>query len=133
MLPLAVRACQGAVRRPISASGVFGPGRQVEQCPVLVALEELIKALHEPGPVHRVGLADAVDVGADQDQAAGAALAVGGGDPRLGAANLACEGVALASLGLLERFFLRREFVLEGLLPSQELLKFVLWLHPERR
>ena len=29
---------------------------------------------------NRFGLADAVDVGADQDQAAGAALAVGGGD-----------------------------------------------------
>ena len=62
------------------ASGVFGPWRQVEQCPVLVVLQELIEALHEPGHGHRVGLADAVDVGTDQDQAAGAALAVGGGD-----------------------------------------------------
>ena len=48
--------------------------------PVLVVLQELIEALHEPGHGHRVGLADAVDIGADQDQAAGAALAVGGGD-----------------------------------------------------
>ena len=46
-----------------------------------------------------------LDVGADQDQAAGAALAVGGGEAGLGAADLAGEGVALAALGLLERFF----------------------------
>ena len=80
-----------------------------------------------------VGLADAVDVGADQDQAAGAALAVGGGEARLGAADLAGEGGALAALGLLERFFLRREFLREGRLPRQQLLQFVLWLHSDRR
>ena len=94
---------------------------------------KLIEALHEPGHGRRVGLADAVDVGADQDQAAGAALAVGGGEAGLGAADLAGEGGALAALGLLERLFLRREFLLEGRLPSQQLLKFVLWLHPDRR
>ena len=106
---------------------------EVEQGPVLVALEELIEALHEPGHGHRVGLADAVDVGADQDQAACAALAVGGGEAGLGAADLAGEGGALAALGLLERCFLRREFLLEGGLPLKELLQFVLWLHPCRR
>ena len=67
----------------------------------------------------RVGLADAVDVGADQDQAAGAALAVSGGETRLGAADLAGEGVALAALGFLQRFFLRRKFLLEGRLLGQ--------------
>ena len=66
----------------------------------------------------RVGLADAVDVGAEQDQTAGAALAVGGGEAGLGAADLAGEGVTLAALGLLERLFLRREFSLEGRLPA---------------
>ena len=98
-------------------SAVFRPGRQVEQSPVLVALEEFIEPLHEALPGNRFGLADAVDVGADQDQAAGAAFAVGGGDAGRGAANLACEGVALAALGLLERFFLRLEFLLQGLFP----------------
>ena len=83
----------------------FRPWREVEQCPVLVALEELIEALPEPRHGYRVGLADAVDVGADQDQAAGAALAVGGGEAGLGAADLAGEGVPLAALGLLERCF----------------------------
>ena len=78
---------------------------KVEQGPVLVALEELIKALHEPGHGRRVGLADTVDVGADQNQAAGAALAVGGGEAGLGAADLAGEGGALTALSLLERLF----------------------------
>ena len=122
-----------AFHRLATASGVFRPGRQVEQCPVLVALEELIEALYEPRHGRRVGLANAVDVGADQDQAAGAALAVGGGEAGLGAADLACEGGALAVLGLLERLFLRRKFLLEGRLPCQELLQFVLWLHRCRR
>ena len=63
----------------------------------MVALEELIKALPEPGHGRRVGLADAVDVGADQDQAAGGALSVGGGDAGLGATDLAGKGVALAA------------------------------------
>ena len=44
--------------------------RQVEQCPVLVALEELIEALHETLHGNRLGLADTVDAGADQGQAA---------------------------------------------------------------
>ena len=39
-----------------SASGVFGPWRDVEQCPVLVALEERIEALHEPVVRRGVGL-----------------------------------------------------------------------------
>ena len=114
------------------ASGVFGPWRQGEQGPILVALEELIEAIHEPGHGHRVGLADAVDVGTDQDQAAGASLAVDGGDARLGASDLAGEGVALAVLGLIQHFFLSRELFLEGHLLGQQLLKFVLWLHQPR-
>ena len=93
------------------------PGRQVEQSPVLVALEEFIESLHETLSGNRFDLADAVDVGADQDQAAGAAFAVGGGDAGLCAADLACEGIALAALGLLEFFFLRLEFLLQGRSP----------------
>ena len=87
------------------ASGVFGPWRQGEQGPILVALEELIEAIHEPGHGHRVGLA---------------------------ASDLAGEGVALAALGLIQRFFLSRELFLEGHLLGQQLLKFVLWLHQPR-
>ena len=86
-------------------SAVFGAWRQVEQGPVLVALQELIEALYEPRHGRRVGLADAVDVGAQENQAAGAALAVGGGEARLGAADLTGEGGALSALGLLERCF----------------------------
>ena len=63
-----------------------------------------------------------LDVGADQDQAAGAALAVGSGEAGLGAADLAGEGVALAALGLLQLFFPRLQFLLQGRLPSQQLL-----------
>ena len=49
------------------------------------------------------------------------------------ATDLAGEGVPLAALGLLERCFLRLEFLREGGLPGHELLQFVLWLHPDRR
>ena len=44
---------------------------------------------------------DMLQVGAHEDQAAGAALAFGGGDAGLGAPDLAFEVVALASLGIL--------------------------------
>ena len=111
--------------------GAFG--LKAKQCPVLRPCQEPIEALPEPGHGRRVGLADAVDVGAEQDQAAGTALAVGGGEAGLGAADLAGEGGALSALGLLERLFLRREFLREGRLPGQELLQFVLWLHLGRR
>ena len=121
------RARIGAGRGGIRVRG------EVEQCPVLVALEEAGESLHEPVVLGGVGLADAVDVGADQDQAAGAALAVGGGEAGLGAADLAGEGVALSAFGLLERLFLRREFSLDGRLPRQQLLKFFLSVHPGRR
>ena len=47
----------------------------------------------EQRTVHTKLTVPAVDVEANQDQAAGAALAVGGGDARLGAADLACFAV----------------------------------------
>ena len=94
-------------------------GAQVvaEQCPVPVVLQGLIEARHDFRLQCGIGVHAAVEVGADQDQAAGAAFAVGGGDAGLGAADLACEGIALAALGFLERFFLRLEFLLQGLFP----------------
>ena len=48
-----------------------------------------------------------LQIGAHEDQAAGAALAFGGGDAGLGAPNLFLQVVALASLGILKLFFLR--------------------------
>ena len=49
--------------------------------------------------LYRVVLRGVLDVGADQDQAAGAALAVGGGEAGLGAADLAGEGGAVGGVG----------------------------------
>ena len=54
-----------------------GPWWQVEQCPVLVALEEFIESIHETLHGNRFGLADAVDVGAGQGQAAVKAAGAG--------------------------------------------------------
>ena len=48
-----------------------------------------------------------LEVGAQEDQAAGAALTVGGADPGLGAPDLFLQIGALASLGILKLFFLR--------------------------
>ena len=47
-----------------------------------------------------------LQVGAHENQAAGAALAFGGGDAGLSAPNLFLQVVALASLGILKLFFL---------------------------
>ena len=101
--------------------GLRGRG-QVEYCPVLVALEEAIEPLQEPVVLGGVGLRAVLDVGADEDQAAGAAFAVGGGEANLGTADLAGEGVALAALSLLQLFFLGLEFLLQGVLPRQKVL-----------
>ena len=76
-----------------------------------------------------VGLRGVLDVGADEDQAAGAAFAVGGGEARLGAADLSSEGVALAALSLLQLFLLGREFLLQGFLPAEQVFEFCLRLH----
>ena len=79
-----------------------------------------------------VGLRAVLDVGANEDQAAGAALAVGGGEARLGAADLTGEGLALAALRLLQFFLLGREFLLQGVLPAEQLFEFCLRLHGVR-
>ena len=105
-----------------AAAAVFVVVRQVEYCPVLVALEEAIEPLQEPVVLGGVGLRAVLDVGADEDQAAGAAFAVGGGEANLGTADLAGEGVALAALSLLQPFFLGLEFLLQGVLPRQKVL-----------
>ena len=115
-----VRRCgrqPGRGSAPAAAGSVFA--WEIEQGPVLVALEEAREPVHKLVVLGGVGLRTVLDVGAHENQAAGAALAVGGGDAGLGAADLAGEGCALAALGLLERFFLRREFLFEGRLPRQ--------------
>ena len=92
---------------------------EIEQGPVLVALEEAIELVDEPVVLGGIGLRAVLDVGADENQAAGAAFAVGGGEANLGTADLAGEGVALASLSLLQLFFLCLEFLLQGFLPGE--------------
>ena len=92
--PVAVdRDAGGQVGEP-AVEGVHGdrdadPGAAglAERGPHLVALEELIEAIHEPRHGRRVGLADAVDVGAHEDQAAGAALTMPNGQRSLAAAH----------------------------------------------
>ena len=74
-----------------------------------------------------VVLGDMLQVGAHEDQAAGAALAVTGGDARLGTLNLALEGFFPKALGFEQLFFLRCQFLPQGLLPVQKLLEFFLW------
>ena len=83
------------------------PRGQVEQFPITVPFQELIESLHETGHRNRVVLGDVLQVGAHEDQAAGAALAVGGADPGLGVPDLFLQVGALVSLGILKLFFLR--------------------------
>ena len=52
-----------------------------------------------------IGLGDVLDVGADENQAAGAALAFGGGDAGLGAPDLAFEDFFPVALGFQQLFF----------------------------
>ena len=73
-----------------------------------------------------------LQVGAHEDQAAGAALAFGGGNPGLGALDLAFEGFFPTALGFQELFFPLLKLLFEGLFPFQELLEFFLWLHRRR-
>ena len=76
-----------------------------------------------------IGLGEVFHVGAHEDQAAGAAFTVSGGDAGLGAADLAFEVIALAALGILELFFARLQLLLQGLLAGQQLLEFFLRPH----
>ena len=63
-----------------------------------------------------------LEVGAHEDQAAGAALAFGGGDAGLGALDLAFEGVFPNALGFQEFFFSFLQFLVQGLLALQQLV-----------
>ena len=87
-------------RYPVDAVAILGAERigggrgglrrvrwQIEQRPVLVALEEAIEPVQEPVVLGGVGLRGVLDVGADENQAASAAFAVGGGDAGLSTAR----------------------------------------------
>ena len=102
---------------------------QGEQFAVAVPFQEAIESLHEAFALIGIAAGDVLKVGAEKDQAAGTALAFGGGDAGLGAPDLAFEVVALASLGILQLFFPCLEILFQGLLAGQKLLKFFLWLH----
>ena len=94
-------------------------GRQVEQGAVLAPLQETIESFHEAISLGGIVASEVLEVGAHEDQAACAALAFGGGDPGLGAQDLAFEVVALAALCLQELFFLFLQLVLQGHLAGQ--------------
>ena len=57
------------------------PGGQVEQFPVPIPFQEAIESLHEAGLEVGIGLGDVLHVGADEDQAAGAAFAFADRNP----------------------------------------------------
>ena len=66
---------------------------------------------------------------AENDEAAGAAFALGGGEAGLGAADLFLEVIALASLGVLQFFLASLEILLKGLLAGQQAVEFFLRVH----
>ena len=61
--------------------------------------------------------------------AAGAALALGGGDAGLGAVDLAFEGFFPEALSFQKLFFLFLQFLVQGLLAFQQLVEFFLSIH----
>ena len=104
-------------------------GRHAEQSPVTIPLQESIEFFHEPGLALRIVLGDVLQITAHEDQAPGAKLAFAGGNARLRALDLALESFFPEALGFQQLFFLRLEFLLQGLLPVQKLLEFFLWVH----
>ena len=107
----------------------IGTGRQIEQGAVPGPLQEAIQILPEMVEPGWIVAGEVLQVRTEKDQAAGAALAFGRGDPGLGAPDLAFEVVALALLGLQQLFFPCFELLLKQLLAIQELLEFFLRLH----
>ena len=65
----------------------------------MIPFQEFIESLHETVERVGIGLGDVIDVGANEDQAAGTALAFGGGNPGLGAQDLAFECLFPETLG----------------------------------
>ena len=126
------RVCQSRrvlrLRRSRGCRSVLLAG-QVEQRPIAVPFQEYIEPLQEAIPLGGIVAGDVFEVGAQEDQAAGALLAFGGAESGLGAADLLLQIVALAALGILHLLFLSLEFLLEGFFPGEQLFEFFLWFH----
>ena len=73
---------------------------QIEEFPIAVPFQEYRKSLHEAISLAGIVAGDVLEVGAPEDQTAGAALAFGGGNAGLGAPDLAFEGVLPEALGI---------------------------------
>ena len=69
-----------------------------------------------------------LQVAPQEDQAARAALALGGGDAGLGALDLAFEGFFPEALSFQKLFFKFLQFLVQGLLAFQQLVEFFLWI-----
>ena len=92
---------------------------QGEQFAVAVPFQEAIESLHEAFALIGIAAGDVLKVGAEKDQAAGAALAFGGGDAGLGALDLAFEGFSPLTLGVQQLFFAFLKLLFQGFLPVE--------------
>ena len=95
--PLTARTDQKSSRARGKGGRRFFLEDQTEQFPVPFPFQKAIESLHEAGLAVGIGLGDVFHVGADENQASGAALAVGGADPDLSAPDLFLKVIALAS------------------------------------
>ena len=87
---------------------------QVEEFSIAVPFQEYIEPLHEAIPLAGILAGDVFQVGAQEDQAAGALLAFGGTEAGLSAADLLLQIVALASLSFLQLLFLCLAGIIQG-------------------
>ena len=78
-----------------------GLGRQIEQRPIAVPFQKAIEPLQEAIPLGGILASDVFEVGAQEDQAAGALLAFGGTEAGLGAEDLLLQIGLLAALSFL--------------------------------
>ena len=99
--PLTARTDQKSSRARGKGGRRFFLEDQTEQFAVPFPFQKAIESLHEAGLAVGIGLGDVFHVGTDENQASGAALAVGGADPGLSAPDLFLKVISLASLGIL--------------------------------
>ena len=78
-----------------------GLRRQIEKRPIAVPFQEAIEPLREAIPLAGILAGDMFQVGAQEDQAAGALFAFGGTEAGLSTADLLLQIVALAALSFL--------------------------------
>ena len=92
---------------------------QIKELSIPVPLQEYLKSFHEAISLVGIVAGDVFEVGAQEDQAAGALFAFGGGDSGLGALDLAFEVVALSSLSGEQFLFSGFELLFEGFLAGE--------------